>query len=191
MLAEADLERRIRHLRIESRRVVNDVLDGEYRSVFKGRGTEFDELRQYVPGDDIRSIDWNVTARTGDPYIKRCIEERELTVFFLVDVSASGDFGSVGSSKTDAAARLVSLLAFAAEQNNDKVGLLLFTDEVTQVIRPAKGHRHVLRLIREILAAPHGGKTDIAAALAHYAKINRRRSVTFVLSDFADSMNRK
>ena len=180
-----ELVRKIRILQITTRKVVNDVLAGEYGSVFRGRGMEFDEVREYMPGDEIRSIDWNVTARTGTPYVKRYVEERELTVIFLVDLSASGTFGSVSKLKNEVAAELCSLLAFSAVKNNDKVGLIVFTDQVEMFIPPKKGTRHVLRVIRELLNfRPRQAKTDIVGALDYLGKVNKKRAVVFLVSDF-------
>ena len=180
-----ELARRIRHLEISTSRAVNDVLAGEYHSVFKGRGMEFAEVRDYVPGDDVRFIDWNVTARTGQPYVKQYVEERELTIFLLVDLSASGSFGSTGRSKNEVAAELCGLLAFSAIKNNDRVGMLLFTDRVERFIPPKKGSRHVLRLIRELLDfKPQGSGTDLAAALDYFGRVRSRRAVAFLVSDF-------
>ena len=147
-----DLIKKIRHIEIHTRRLVNDSYAGEYHSVFKGRGMEFDEVRPYQAGDEIRTIDWNVTARTGEPYVKRYVEERELTVMLVVDASASENFGSVNQFKRELAAELTAVLSFAATTNNDKVGLLIFTDQVELFIPPRKGRKHVLRLIRELLA---------------------------------------
>ena len=180
-----ELVKKIRILQITTRKVVNDVLAGEYGSVFRGRGMEFDEVREYMPGDEIRSIDWNVTARTGTPYVKRYVEERELTVIFLVDLSASGTFGSVSKLKNEVAAELCSLLAFSAVKNNDKVGLIVFTDQVEMFIPPKKGTRHVLRVIRELLNfRPRQAKTDIVGALDYLGKVNKKRAVVFLVSDF-------
>lgn len=180
-----ELAQKIRYIQISTSKAVNDVLAGEYESVFKGRGMEFDEVREYQPGDDVRSIDWNVTARTGKPFIKRFREERELTVLFVVDLSASGGFGSSGKLKNEIAAELCALLAFAATKNNDKVGLIVFTDHVEKFIPPKKGSRHVLRVIREILSFQPGRvKTDIAAALDYVGRVQSRRSVVFLISDF-------
>jgi len=180
-----ELARKIRILQITTRKVVNDVLAGEYGSVFKGRGMEFDEVREYMPGDDIRTIDWNVTARTGHPYVKRFVEERELTVVFLVDLSASGAFGSVRKLKNEVAAEFCSLLAFSAVKNNDKVGLIVFTDQVEMFIPPKKGTTHVLRVIRELLNfKPRKAKTDIQGALDYLGKVLKKRSVVFLVSDF-------
>ncbi|MBN1164405.1 MAG: DUF58 domain-containing protein [Candidatus Krumholzibacteriota bacterium] len=180
-----ELARKIRILQITTRKVVNDVLAGEYGSVFKGRGMEFDEVREYMPGDEIRTIDWNVTARTGTPYVKRFVEERELTVIFLVDLSASGDFGSVRKLKNEVAAEFCALLAFSAVKNNDKVGLIVFTDQVEMFIPPKKGTRHVLRVIRELLNfKPRQARTDIEGALDYLGKVTTKRAVVFLVSDF-------
>jgi uncharacterized protein (DUF58 family) len=180
-----ELAKKIRTIQIYTTKVVNDVLAGEYESVFKGRGMEFDEVREYQPGDDVRSIDWNVTARTGKPFIKKFREERELTVIFLVDLSASGDFGSLKQTKNELAAEICALLAFAAIKNNDKVGLIAFTDQVEMFIPPGKGARHVLRVIREILNfRPSHTQTDIALALDYLGRVQSRRAVAFLISDF-------
>jgi uncharacterized protein (DUF58 family) len=180
-----DLAKKIRLIQIHSRRAVNDVLAGEYKSVFKGSGMEFDEVREYAPGDEIRSIDWNVTARTGRPFIKRYVEEREQTVLLMVDLSASGDFGSRGQKKNEIAAELCALLSFSAIRNNDKVGLIAFTDKVEKFIAPKKGATHVLRLVREILQfQPTERGTDIAEALDFAARVTHRRSIIFLVSDF-------
>ncbi len=180
-----ELAKKIRYIQIYTSKVVNDVLAGEYQSVFKGRGMEFDEVREYQIGDDVRSIDWNVTARTGKPFIKRFREERELTVMFLVDLSASGSFGSVKQPKNELAAEICALLAFAAIKNNDKVGLVVFTDRVELSIPPQKGVRHVLRVIREILSfRPQRSRTDITKALDYLGKVQSRRAVVFLISDF-------
>ncbi|MGD1048169.1 MAG: DUF58 domain-containing protein [Candidatus Krumholzibacteriaceae bacterium] len=180
-----ELARKIRILQITTRKVVNDVLAGEYTSVFKGRGMEFDEVREYMPGDDVRSIDWNVTARMDRPYVKRFVEERELTVFFLVDLSASGAFGSVQKLKNEIAAEFCALLAFSAVKNNDKVGLIVFTDLVELYVPPKKGTTHVLRLIRELLNfKPKAVKTDIGGTLDYFAKVAKKKAVVFLVSDF-------
>jgi len=180
-----ELAKKIRVLQITTRKVVNDILAGEYGSVFRGRGMEFDEVREYMPGDDIRSIDWNVTARTGHPYVKRFVEERELTVMFLVDLSASGAFGSVRKLKNEVAAELCALLAFSAVKNNDKVGLIVFTDRVEMFIPPKKGTKHVLRVIRELLDfKPRPASTDIGEALDYLGRVTTKRSVVFLVSDF-------
>jgi len=188
-----ELAKKIRVLQITTRKVVNDVLAGEYGSVFRGRGMEFDEVREYMPGDEIRSIDWNVTARTGHPYVKRFVEERELTVMFLVDLSASGAFGSVRKLKNEIAAELCALLAFSAVKNNDKVGLIVFTDRVEMFIPPKKGTKHVLRVIRELLNfKPRPASTDIEEALDYLGRVTTKRSVVFLVSDFqAEGFERK
>ena len=180
-----ELIKKIRHIEIRTRRLVNDSYAGEYHSIFKGRGMEFDEVRPYQVGDEIRSIDWNVTARTGEPHVKRYVEERELTVMLVVDASASENFGSVSRFKRELAAELTAVLSFAATTNNDKVGLLIFTDRVELFIPPRKGRRHVLRLIRELLAfEPKGRGTDIKLALDKVNQILKRRSIIFLVSDF-------
>ncbi len=180
-----ELAKKIRYLQIRSNRTVNDVLAGEYKSAFRGAGMEFDEVREYQPGDEVRSIDWNVTARQGKPFVKRFHEERELTVIFVVDLSASGRFGSGSRSKNDVSAELCALLSFSAVKSNDKVGLILFTDQVERFIPPGKGITHALRIIREVLGfSPQGRQTDIAAALDFLGKVVRRRAVVFLISDF-------
>ncbi len=176
----------VRAIEIRTRSLVNDVFAGEYSSVFKGRGMEFAEVREYLPGDDVRSIDWNVTARTGVPFVKKFVEEREQTVMFLVDASRSLDFGSVRRMKGEIAAELSAVLAFSAIRNNDKVGAMFFTDRVELYIPPKKGTKHVLRVIREMLYfRPEGSGTDIAGALKSLSRVIRRRAVVFLLSDFA------
>ncbi len=180
-----ELAGKIRYIQIYTSKVVNDILAGEYESAFKGRGMEFDEVREYQVGDDVRSIDWNVTARAGKPFIKKFREERELTVMFLVDLSASGSFGSVKQTKNELAAEICALLAFAAIKNNDKVGLIVFTDRVEMFIPPGKGVRSVLRVIREILSfRPKGSGTDIAGALDYLGRVQQKKAVVFLLSDF-------
>ncbi|TFH17754.1 MAG: DUF58 domain-containing protein [Lentisphaerales bacterium] len=180
-----ELAKKIRYLQIYTSKAVNESLAGEYQSVFKGRGMEFDEVRQYQVGDDVRSIDWNVTARTGEPFVKRFVEERELTVIFLVDLSASGAFGSSHQTKNETAAELCALLAFSAVKNNDKVGLVVFTDAIEMMIPPAKGTTHALRLIREVLSfKPKQVQTDIPAAIEYLARVTTKRSVVFLVSDF-------
>ena len=184
-MLSSDLFRKIRQIEIRTRRLVNDTFAGEYHSVFKGRGMAFDEVRPYLPGDEIRTIDWNVTARMGDPYVKRYSEERELTVLLVVDASGSGDFGSVGRFKRELAAELTAVLAFAATSNNDKVGLLIFTSQVELFIPPRKGRKHILRLIRELLAfQPQQRGTDIRLALDSVNRLLKRRAIVFVVSDF-------
>lgn len=183
-----ELIKKIRCIQIYTRKAVNDVLAGGYESVFKGRGMEFDEVRAYQPGDDIRTIDWNVTARTGEPYVKRYVEERELTVIFLVDLSASGAFGSMDRMKNEIAAEFCALLAFSAIKNNDKVGLIVFTDCIEMFIPPQKGVSHVLRLIRELLYfSPRQTRTDINGALDYMGRVIRKRGVVFLVSDFMDA----
>ncbi|MDE2729292.1 MAG: DUF58 domain-containing protein [Gemmatimonadota bacterium] len=176
---------KIRQIEIRTKHLVNDVFSGEYHSVFKGRGMEFAEVREYEPGDEIRSIDWNVTARLGRPYIKRFIEERELTVILMADVSASGHFGTVNQMKSEITAEICALLAFAAIQNNDRVGLLMFTDQIEKFIPPKKGRTHILRVIREVLYTQPGHTgTDLTQALEYLNRLLTRRSIVFILSDF-------
>jgi uncharacterized protein (DUF58 family) len=183
-----EILKKIRRIELRTRRLVNSVFAGQYHSVFKGRGMNFEEVREYAPGDEIRSIDWNVTARMNAPYIKKFTEERELTVMLLVDVSASGMFGSIELSKRELAAEVASILAFSAINNNDKVGLILFTDEVELFIAPKKGRLHTLRLIREMLYfEPRGRRTDLAGALDYMNRVMARRSVVFLISDFMDA----
>lgn len=183
----ADVIRKIRQIEIRTSRIVSDVFAGQYHSVFKGRGMEFHEVREYVPGDDVRAIDWNVTARLGHPFIKKFVEERELTVMLLVDISGSQHFGGGTQFKKDLAAELAGVLAFAAIQNNDRIGLILFTDEVEHYIPPAKGPRHVLRIIRDALyTRPRRHGTNIANALQYLNRVTPRRCVAFLLSDFED-----
>ncbi len=180
-----ELIKKIRRIEIRTSRMVNDVLAGEYHSVFKGRGMEFEEVREYQIGDDVRSIDWNVTARMLHPYIKRYREERELTVMLAVDVSSSGAFGTAEQMKADLGVELSAVLAFSAIKNNDRVGLIEFTDRIEKFIPPKKGKKHVLRLIRELLyTRPEGGKTDLRMALEFLGKVLLRKSVVFVISDF-------
>jgi uncharacterized protein (DUF58 family) len=176
---------RIRQLEIRTRRLVNDSMVGEYHSVFKGRGMDFDEVREYVPGDEVRTIDWNVTARAGRPFVKKFTEERELTILLLVDVSASGQFGSTAQSKREVAAELASALAFSAIRNSDKVGLLLYSDRIERYLAPKKGRRHVLRVVREILYhEPTGRGTDTVKALDVASHVLHRRAIVFLISDF-------
>jgi uncharacterized protein (DUF58 family) len=180
-----EILKKIRRIELRTRRLVNSMFAGQYHSVFKGRGMNFEEVREYAPGDEIRSIDWNVTARMNSPYIKKYTEERELTVMLLVDVSASGMFGSVELSKRELAAEVASILAFSAINNNDKVGLILFTDRIELFIPPKKGRLHTLRLIREMLYfEPEGRGTDLAGALDYLNLVVSRRSVVFMISDF-------
>ena len=180
-----DILKKIRQIQIHTRRLVNEAFVGEYHSVFKGRGMEFDEVREYQPGDEIRTIDWNVTARMGRPFIKRYVEERELTVMLLVDVSASGNFGSIKHLKNEVATEICAILAFSAIKNNDKVGMIMFTDKIEKFIPPKKGPKHVLRVIRELLCSqPTGKGTNISVALEYLNKITHRRTISFVVSDF-------
>ena len=180
-----EILRKIRGLEIKTRALVETAFAGDYHSVFKGRGMNFEDVREYQPGDEIRAIDWNVTARLGSPFVKKFTEERELTVMLIVDVSASGNFGSAAQSKRELAAEVACLLAFSAIRNNDKVGLLLFSDRLELFIPPKKGRSHTLRIIREILFfEPAGRGTDAAAALDHFNRIITRRAVVFLISDF-------
>ena len=178
---------KIRRIQITTNRLVNESLAGEYHSVFKGRGMEFDEVREYQHGDDIRSIDWNVTSRAGRPFVKRYVEERELTVMLLVDTSASGAFGSVDKTKSEIAAEISALIAFSAIKNNDRVGAILFTDRVEKFIPPRRGSTHVLRVIREVLFhKPEHRGTRIQAAFEHLNLVIHKRSVVFLISDLLD-----
>jgi uncharacterized protein (DUF58 family) len=181
----------VRKIQIRTSHLVSDLFAGQYHSVFKGHGMEFAEVRHYLPGDDIRTIDWNVTARTGVPHVKRFVEERELTVMLLVDTSASTHFGTVKQLKSEMAAEMAALFAFSAITNNDKVGLVMFSDHVELALPPKKGTRHVLRVIREVLSfSPQGRGTDISAALEYLNRVTKRRCVTFVISDFLDTRAR-
>ena len=180
-----ELVRKIRYIQLRTRRTVTTAFAGEYRSVFRGQGMEFDEVREYQPGDDVGSIDWNVTARTGRPHVKRFVEERELTVFFVVDVSASGRFGSTGTAKTEVAAELAAVVSFAAARQNDRVGLLAFSDRIELFVPAKKGITHVLRIVREILSIqPAGTGTDLAGAMRYLNLVLRRRATVFLISDF-------
>ena len=182
--------KKIRRIEIRTRRLVNRSFAGEYQAIVKGRGMEFDEVRAYQRGDDIRAIDWNVTARTGQLFVKRYVEERELTVMLLVDASASGQFGTINRFKRESAAELAAVLAFSAITNNDKVGLLIFTDQIELFIAPRKGRRHVLRLIRDLLAfEPTGRQTDLKLGLETLNHMLKRRSIIFLLSDFLSTPN--
>jgi uncharacterized protein (DUF58 family) len=179
--------RQIRRLQLKARRAVEDLLGGEYHSVFKGSGMAFEEVRAYQPGDDIRTIDWNVTARMGQPFVKRYIEERELTVLLAVDTSGSHQFGTRGQLKREVAAELAAVLAFSAISNNDRVGLVQFTDRVEHFLPPRKGTRHVLRLIRDVLfRQPRRRGTSLREGLDYLNRVLRRRAVVFLLSDFLD-----
>jgi uncharacterized protein (DUF58 family) len=180
----------MRQLEIRTRRMVTDSLAGAYHSVFKGRGMDFDEVREYTPGDEVRTIDWNVTARAGRPFVKKFTEERELTIFLLVDISASGNFGSGVASKRDLAAELASVLAFSAIRNSDKVGLMLYTDRVERYLPPKKGRRHVLRVVRDILYhVPQATGTDTVKALDVANRLLHRRAIVFLISDFETTAN--
>ncbi|MGE5604653.1 MAG: DUF58 domain-containing protein [Bacteroidota bacterium] len=180
-----EILKKVRKIQYKISRMSNEMISGQYTSVFKGAGIEFDEVREYIPGDDIRSIDWNVTARSGVPHIKRFAEERELTVMLVIDLSGSQRFGSVESLKSELAAEISALLAFLAIKNNDKVGLLIFTDTCEKYLPPQKGRRHVLRVIREILGyQPSGTGTKIEEALKFVSQILKQRSIVFLVSDF-------
>lgn len=182
---KGSLYKKIRHIEIQTTQLANDILAGAYRSAFKGRGMEFEEVREYLPGDDVRSIDWNVTARMSHPYVKSFREERDLTVMLLVDVSASTRFGSTDSFKSDLIAEISAVIAFSAIKNNDKIGLILFSNQIEKYIPPAKGTKHVLRLVREVLAyKPQHRGTNLEAALNFLGKIQRRSAVCFLFTDF-------
>ncbi len=183
-----EILKQVRRVEIATRGLVNDVFSGEYHSVFKGQGMNFAEVREYHYGDDVRYIDWNVTARTGAPFVKVFDEERELTLMLVVDVSASGDFGSRGRMKGEVAVEICAVLAFSAITNNDKVGLIIFSDRIEKFVPPRKGRRHVLRVLRELFYfQPEGRGTDIRGALEYLARVVRRRAVVFVVSDFLAS----
>lgn len=183
-----ELLKQVKQIEIRTRGVVNEVFSGEYHSVFKGRGMEFSEVREYTIGDDIRNIDWNVTARFGHPYVKIFEEERELTVMLLVDMSGSLSFGSVEKTKQKIAAELSAILAFSALKNNDKVGLILFTDRIEKFIPPKKGKTHALRIIREVLSfEPQGKGTNIKTALEYFNHTIKKKAIVFLISDFMDA----
>src|ERR1700761_4564010 len=180
----------MRELEIRTRRMVDDTMAGAYHSVFKGRGMDFDEVREYTPGDEVRTIDWNVTARAGRPFVKKFTEERELTIFLVVDISASGNFGSGEMAKRDLAAEVASVLAFSAIRNSDKVGLILYTDRIERYLPPKKGRRHVLRVVRDILYhEPQGTGTDTVTTLDVVNKLLHRRAIVFLISDFETTGN--
>jgi uncharacterized protein (DUF58 family) len=180
-----EILKKVKRIEIATRGLVNDVFSGEYHSVFKGRGMEFAEVREYQIGDDIRNIDWNVTARSGHPYVKVFDEERELTVMLLVDVSSSGNFGTTSQMKGEVAAELCAVLAFSAIKNNDKVGLMIFSDKIEKFIPPRKGKQHVLRVIREILYfKPEDSRTSLNVALEYLSRVIKRKSIVFLISDF-------
>jgi uncharacterized protein (DUF58 family) len=186
-MTPADIIKQVRRLEIRARHLVTDSVTGAYHSSFKGRGMDFEEVREYAIGDDVRSIDWNVSAKMDRPFVKVFREERELTLMLLIDLSASGIFGSVEQSKRERAAEIASVLAFSATLNNDKVGLLLYTDEVEHYIPPKKGRRHILRVIRDILFfEPKGRRTHHKAALDYLNRVQRRKTVVFLISDFLD-----
>jgi uncharacterized protein (DUF58 family) len=183
-----EILKKIRQIELRTNRIVTETLAGAYHSVFKGQGMNFDEVREYQPGDDVRAIDWNVTARMNHPFIKKFVEERELTLMLVVDVSGSGLFGSRGQSKRELAAEIASVLAFSAIRNNDKVGLILFSDEVEKFIPPRKGRSHVLRVIREVLFfEPKRRGTDLNAALEFFLRVQSHKAITVVISDFLGS----
>ena len=187
MIPKEVLEK-VRRIEIKTQCIVNDILSGEYQSVFKGRGMEFSEVRAYIEGDDIRTIDWNVTARAGGLFVKKHVEERELTVMLVVDASASSNFGTVNKMKAEVAVELCALLAFSAIKNNDRVGLIIFTSEVEKFIPPKKGKNHVLRVIRELLYfKPEKTGTDINGAVDFLARVQRKKAVVFFVSDFLSS----
>ncbi len=189
-MLDKDLLAKIKQIQIYTSHAVSASFAGEYESVFKGRGMRFEDVREYVPGDDIRDIDWNVTAREGKPYIKRFVEEREMTVILAVDMSASGDFGTADKLKKELAAELCAVLAFAASRNNDKVGLVIFTDKIELFVPPKKGDKHVLRLIRDLLGFQEKGVgTDLPQAIEYVGKISKKRSTIFVVSDFLTDDN--
>lgn len=180
-----EILKKVRLLELKTRGIVEEIFSGEYHSVFKGRGIEFAEVREYIPGDDIRSVDWNVTARMGHPYVKRFEEERELTLMLLCDFSSSGYFGSAKRLKIEVAIETAALLAFSAIKNHDKVGLLLFTDAIEKYVPPKKGKSHVLRILRELISfQPERAGTDIAAALQYFSRVQKRRCIAFLISDF-------
>lgn len=182
-----EILKKIRQIELRTNRLVNETLGGQYHSVFKGQGMNFEEVREYQPGDEVRAIDWNVTARMNHPFVKKFVEERELTLMLVVDVSGSGLFGSGEQSKRELAAEIASVLAFSAIRNNDKVGLLLFTDEVEKYMPPRKGRRHVLRVIREILFfEPKRHGTNLAHALEFLSRVTAHRAIAVVISDFID-----
>jgi uncharacterized protein (DUF58 family) len=180
-----EILKKIRQIELRTNRIVTETLAGAYHSVFKGQGMNFDEVREYQPGDDVRAIDWNVTARMNHPFIKKFVEERELTLMLIVDVSGSGLFGSRGQSKRELAAEIASVLAFSAIRNNDKVGLILFSDEVEKFIPPRKGRSHVLRVIREVLFyEPKRRGTDLNHALEFFLRVQSHKAITVIVSDF-------
>ena len=183
-----EIIKKVRHIEIRTRGLVNDLFGGEYHSVFKGRGMSFSEVREYYPGDDIRLIDWNVTARSSLPHVKIFEEERELTVYLIIDISKSGDFGTLDKYKNEIAAEIAAVLGFSAIKNNDKVGLIMFTDKIEKYVPPKKGKSHVLRVVRELLYhKSEDQKTSIQNALDFLLKVTKRRSVVFLISDYIDN----
>ena len=183
-----EIIKKVRHIEIRTRGLVNDLFGGEYHSVFKGRGMSFSEVREYYPGDDVRLIDWNVTARSSLPHVKIFEEERELTVYLIIDISKSGDFGTLDKYKNEIAAEIAAVLGFSAIKNNDKVGLIMFTDKIEKYVPPKKGKSHVLRVVRELLYhKPEDQKTSIQNALDFLLKVTKRRSVVFLISDYIDN----
>ena len=184
-MSTSSLLKKVRKIEIKTKGLSNHIFAGEYNTAFKGKGMAFSEVREYQPGDDVRSIDWNVTARYNSPFVKVFEEEREMTVMLLIDVSASGNFGTQEQFKRELATELAAILAFSAIKNNDKVGVIFFTDKVEQFIPPKKGKSHILRIIREVLAfEPKGKGTDIAGALEYFSAVIKKRSICFILSDF-------
>jgi uncharacterized protein (DUF58 family) len=184
-MIDSEILKKVRKIEIITGRLVNDIFAGEYHSIFKGQGMEFLEVRDYILGDDIRSIDWNVSARMGSLYVKKHVEERELTVMLLIDMSSSSKFGTVNNLKSDIAAEISALLAFSAIKNNDKVGVIIFTDKIEKYIPPKKGRKHILRIIREILSfEPEHNQTNLNVALEYLNKVIKRKAIVFVLSDF-------
>ena len=179
-----ELLKKVRRIQIKTKRLVNEAIGGEYHSIFKGKGLEFSEVREYVPGDDIRAIDWNVTARMGFPFVKRFREERELTIMLLVDVSPSMDFGENGKNKRELMAEICALIGFSALENNDKVGLIAFSDKIERFIPPKKGSKQLLRIIRDLLEIETDGKTDIKEALEYFLRVQKKKSIAFLVSDF-------
>ncbi len=179
-----ELLKKVRRIQIKTKRLVNDAIGGEYHSIFKGKGLEFSEVREYVPGDDIRAIDWNVTARMGFPFVKRFREERELTIMLIVDVSPSMDFGEREKTKRELMAEICALIGFSALENNDKVGLIAFSDKIERFIPPKKGSKQLLRIIRDLLEIETRGKTDIKEALEYFLRVQKKKSIAFLVSDF-------
>src|SRR5215510_11178494 len=187
-MEKTELLKKVRTIEIRTRGLSNHIFSGEFHSAFKGRGMAFSEVREYIPGDDIRSIDWNVTARFNHPYVKIFEEERELTVILLVDVSASGDFGTKTQFKKELITELCAVLSFSAIQNNDKIGIIFFSDKIEKFIPPKKGKTHILRIIRELIEfTPENKKTNIGEALRYVTNVIKKKSIAFLISDFMDS----